>query len=344
MTFARGAAKAIGASDCSAPNGRPGQLRASATGQISWSQMRGRRVEPHWTGALMITPGPLVDRPPAAQVQQVQLAVVVHRRGCGLLPSVLFDHVSFYIEWGLWGLVYLTSTSCFLFPTLVARSLSTLVFRDISLHTSTAVFSLHACIPCILCFSRYPSISHCGPFHRRLRSAANRIITDRRANMDLRSLYAGSPRSLSHGTKTKTDQRQRLRATPDNSYPESMTCSVSTLSSHSPSPAPSLDGSGSPVFDTADYSDPAFVSTDIMSISQVELGPQYQHTSEKPSEAKPSQPQLAAGRPQSLGLPLRMRDETCAEPDTKKSLKRATTHPVRSSSVSVRRASQRAFE
>lgn len=162
--------------------------------------------------------------------------------------------------------------------------------------------------------------------------------------MDLRSLYAGSPRSLSHGTKTKTDQRQRLRATPDNSYPESMTCSVSTLSSHSASPAPSLDGSGSPVFDTADYSDPAFVSTDIMSISQVDLGPQYQHTSEKSSEAKPSQPQLAAGRPQSLGLPLRMRDEACAEPDTKKNLKRASTHPVRSSSASVRRASHRAFE
>ncbi|KAJ0109742.1 hypothetical protein J7T55_004291 [Diaporthe amygdali] len=50
MTFARDAAKAIGASDCSAPNGRPGQLHASATGPISWSQRRGRRVEPHWTG------------------------------------------------------------------------------------------------------------------------------------------------------------------------------------------------------------------------------------------------------------------------------------------------------
>lgn len=45
MTFARSAAKAIGASDCSAPNGRGGQWDAPATGQISWSQMRGRRVE-----------------------------------------------------------------------------------------------------------------------------------------------------------------------------------------------------------------------------------------------------------------------------------------------------------
>ena len=161
--------------------------------------------------------------------------------------------------------------------------------------------------------------------------------------MDLRSLYAGSPRSLSHGTRTKTDQRQRPHAIPDNSYPESMTCSVSTLSSHSGSPAPSLDGSGSPVFDTADYSDPAFVPTDIMSGSQAGLGPQYQHNSEGPSEVKASQPQLAAGRPQSLGLPLRMRDDVCAE-DTKKNLKRATTHPVRSSSVSMRRASHRVFE
>lgn len=157
--------------------------------------------------------------------------------------------------------------------------------------------------------------------------------------MDLRSLYAGSPRSLSNGTRTKTDQRQRLRATPDNnSYPESMTCSVSTLSSHSASPAPSLDGSGSPVFDTADYSDPAFVSTGTMSSSQAAvLGPRYQQTLEEPFEPK------AVERPQSLGLPLRMRDDACAEPDTKKNLKRATTHPVRSS-VSMRRASHRAFD
>lgn len=162
--------------------------------------------------------------------------------------------------------------------------------------------------------------------------------------MDLRSLYAGSPRSLSHGTRTKTDQRQRLRAIPDNSYPESMTCSVSTLSSHSASPAPSLDGSASPVFDTADYSDLSFVSTDITSTGQAVLGPQYQQTSEELFEVKAGQPQLPIGRPQSLGLPLRMRDDACAEADTKKNLKRATTHPVRSSLVGVRRASHRAFE
>lgn len=168
-------------------------------------------------------------------------------------------------------------------------------------------------------------------------------MTDRRANMDLRSLYAGSPRSLSHSTSTKTDQRQRPHAIPDNSYPESLTCSVSTLSTHSESPAPSLDGSRSPVFDTADYSDPAFVSADIMSNTEAALGSQFQHTSEKPSEAKYSQHQLAAVRPQSLGLPLRMRDEG-TEPGTKKTLKRSTTHPVRASSVSVRQAAHRAFE
>lgn len=168
-------------------------------------------------------------------------------------------------------------------------------------------------------------------------------MTDRRANMDLRSLYAGSPRSLSHGTKTKTDQRQRPYANLDNSDPESMTCSVSTLSTHSESPAASLDGSRSPVFDTADYSDPSFVSTNTMSSTEAVLGHQYQHTSEKPPEAKTTQPQLAAGRPQSLGLPLRMRDEG-TEPATKKSLKRSTTHPVRASSVSARQAANRAFE
>lgn len=168
-------------------------------------------------------------------------------------------------------------------------------------------------------------------------------MTDRRADMDLRSLYAGSPRSLSHGTRTKTDQRQRPHAIPDNSYPESMTCSVSTLSTNSESPAPSLDGSSSPVFDTADYSDPSFVSADTMSSTEVVLGPHYQHTSEKLPGGKPSQPQLATMRPQSLGLPLRMRDEG-TEPSTKKSLRRSTTHPVRASSVSVRQAAHRAFE
>lgn len=169
-------------------------------------------------------------------------------------------------------------------------------------------------------------------------------MTDRRADMDLRSLYAGSPRSLSHSTRTKTDQRQRPHAIPDNSYPESMTCSVSTLSSNSASPAPSLDGSRSPVFDTADYSDPPFVSADTMSnTEEANLGPQYQHTLGKVSEPKPGQPQPATERPQSLGLPLRMRDEG-TEPGTKKTLRRSTTHPVRNSSVSVRQAAHRAFE
>lgn len=168
-------------------------------------------------------------------------------------------------------------------------------------------------------------------------------MTDRRANMDLRSLYAGSPRSLSHSTRPKTDHRQRPHANLDNSYPESMTCSVSTLSTHSESPAPSLDGSRSPVFDTADYSDPSFVSTDTMSSTEAVLGPQYQHNSEEPPKAKTTQPQLVAGRPQSLGLPLRTRDEG-TEPGTKKSLRRSTTHPVRASSVSVRQAAHRAFE
>jgi hypothetical protein len=173
------------------------------------------------------------------------------------------------------------------------------------------------------------------------------MMPHRAADMDLRALYAGSPRArpLSHGARTKTDQRQQQpsHAIPDNTYPESMTCSVSTLSSHSASPAPSLDGSGSPVFDTADYSDPSIVCTDAMASSvRAVLG---QDISEKPSEIHPSQPQPAPGRPQSLGLPLRMRDEASgAETDTHKSLKRATTHPVRSCSVSARRASHRAFE
>lgn len=122
-----------------------------------------------------------------------------------------------------------------------------------------------------------------------------------------------------------------------------MTYSVSTLSSHSESPAPSLDGSESPVFDTADYSDPSFVSTDIMSIGQPALGPQYQQTSEGLFEVKAGQPQ-AVERPLSLGLPLRMRDDACAEADTKRNLKRATTYPVRSSTISPRRASHRAFD
>ncbi|KAG8169625.1 hypothetical protein KVR01_000370 [Diaporthe batatas] len=162
--------------------------------------------------------------------------------------------------------------------------------------------------------------------------------------MDLRSLYAGSPRSLSRGARTKTDQRQRLRAIPDTFYPESMTCSVSTLSSHSPSPAPSLDGSASPVFDTADYSDPSFVSTNIMSTGQAAFGPQYQQSPEELFAVKAGQPQMPTERPQSLGLPLRMRDDACAQADTKKNLKRATTHPVRSSLVGVRRASHQAFD
>lgn len=80
-----------------------------------------------------------------------------------------------------------------------------------------------------------------------------------------------------------------------------------------------------------------------MSNTEAALGPDYQHISEKPIEAKTSQAQLAAQRPQSLGLPLRMRDEG-TEPGTKKSLRRSTTHPVRASSVSVRKAAHRAFE
>lgn len=168
-------------------------------------------------------------------------------------------------------------------------------------------------------------------------------MTGRRAEMDLRSLYAGFPRSLSNGARTKADQRQRPHPIPDNSYPESMTCSVSTLSSHSASPAPSLDGSRSPVFDAADYSDPSFVSADTMSNTVAVLGPPYQYTSEKVSEARSTQPQLAEGRPQSLGLPLRVHDDG-TEPGTKNTLKRSTTHPVRASSVSVRKAANRAFE
>ncbi|KAK7727343.1 hypothetical protein SLS63_007165 [Diaporthe eres] len=75
------------------------------------------------------------------------------------------------------------------------------------------------------------------------------------------------------------------------------------------------------------YSDPSFVSADTMSNTEAVLGPHYQHTSEKPIEVKTIQAQLAAQRPQSLGLPLRMRDEG-TEPGTKKSLKRSSTHPT----------------
>lgn len=346
MTFASSAAKAIGASDCSAPNGRGGQWDAPATGQISWSQMRGRRVErpldrgpdepPPWA----LGPGPLGGRPPAAPVQ---LAVEVHRRGSGCGRLVLFDRVSFYIGSGA-----RSSTSCvFCFPLELRGSLSALFSVACSLLLNRRLLPPHACIPCnytlyVAFPSRYPAISHCGPFHRRLQSAA-RTMTGRRAEMDLRSLYAGSPRSLSNGARTKTDQRQRQHPIPDNSYPESMTCSVSTLSSHSASPAPSLDGSRSPVFDAADYSDPSFVSADTMSNTVAVLGPPYQYTSEKVSEARNTQPQLSEGRPQSLGLPLRVHDEG-TEPGTKKTLKRSTTHPVRASSVSVRKAANRAFE
>lgn len=175
----------------------------------------------------------------------------------------------------------------------------------------------------------------------------NMNVPDRRAAVDLRAQYAGSTHSLSHGTTMKTDQRQRPRPIPGNSYPESMTCSVSTLSSHSSSPAPSPNGSRSPVFDTADYitdGDPPFVSSDIMSHTQAGLDPGIQDISAKASNPASCQRQPAAERPQSLGLPLRMRDGDCAGPDKKKNLRRSTTHPVRASSVSFRPAGNRVFE
>ncbi|KAJ0109743.1 hypothetical protein J7T55_004292 [Diaporthe amygdali] len=126
-----------------------------------------------------------------------------------------------------------------------------------------------------------------------------------------------------------------------------MTCSVSTLSSHSASRAPSLDGSTSPVFDTADYmtdSDPPFVASDNMPHTQAALDSQFKGAIGKLSDVTSCQPQPAANRPQSLGLPLRMRDGDCTEPDANNNLKRANTHPIRASSVSLRKASNRAFD
>ncbi|KAI3392042.1 hypothetical protein diail_6316 [Diaporthe ilicicola] len=145
----------------------------------------------------------------------------------------------------------------------------------------------------------------------------------------------------------KTNRIPRPHAIPGNSYPESMTCSVSTLSSNSASPAPSLNGSRSPVFDVADYvtdHDQPFVSSDIMAHTQAGLDPQFQVTPEKRPSTTSFQPQMATERPQSLGLPLRMRDGDYTGPDTKKNLRRSTTHPIRASSVSFRPARNQAFD
>lgn len=45
----------------------------------------------------------------------------------------------------------------FLFPTLVAHPCLFLSSGAFFQSSSTAAISAHACIPCILCFSRYPS-------------------------------------------------------------------------------------------------------------------------------------------------------------------------------------------
>ncbi|KAL1867917.1 hypothetical protein Daus18300_006192 [Diaporthe australafricana] len=81
-----------------------------------------------------------------------------------------------------------------------------------------------------------------------------------------------------------------------------------------------------------------------MSHAQAALDPELDSIAGKPSNPISYQHQPAAERPQSLGLPLRMRDGDWVGPDKKKNLRRSTTHPVRASSVSFRPASNRVFE
>lgn len=95
MTFARCAARAIGASDCSAPNGRRGQWDAPATGQISWSQMRGRRVErPLDRGPDEQPPGPLVAGLPPPRSSSRSRSTAVARVAAALFCLIVFLFIS----------------------------------------------------------------------------------------------------------------------------------------------------------------------------------------------------------------------------------------------------------
>lgn len=172
--------------------------------------------------------------------------------------------------------------------------------------------------------------------------------------MDQRSLHAGAPRSatlramrpdvLSDMVVVKTEDTQRRRPVPDD-YPESMACSVSTLSSHPASPAMS---DRSPLFDPAVYMgdhDQIPDSVDIMPHSrQTSLDSQSHDLTNRTFDAKVPLSKLSLGRPHSLNLPLRTRKDYPTEEKTDRSSRRATTYSDRASSVNPGRFNVRAFE
>ena len=149
------------------------------------------------------------------------------------------------------------------------------------------------------------------------------------------------PGPLSDMIMAQTEDRQRGTSVPED-YPESMACSVSTVSSRPASPAIS---NKSPAFDPAVYDHDAVLNpVDAMSHSrQASLDFQYHGPTTKTVNTKAHLPRLSTGRPQSLNLPLRVRQESPTE-KTKKTLKRATTFSERASSVNSRRFDARVFE
>ncbi|ROW13545.1 hypothetical protein VPNG_04490 [Cytospora leucostoma] len=77
---------------------------------------------------------------------------------------------------------------------------------------------------------------------------------------------------------------------------------------------------------------------------QTSLDPQYQDHANRTSKAKAPLSKLSSGRPQSLNLPLRVRQNSPTGEKTKKQLKRATTSAGRASSANPRRFDIREFD
>lgn len=128
-------------------------------------------------------------------------------------------------------------------------------------------------------------------------------------------------------------------------YPESMTRSVSTLSS--PHPNSSVDGSPtscsrSPEFDTAVY-DPTSDSIHIMPHSrQNSLDAQFQDFKNRINNVKTHQVKmLSLARPQSLNLPLRTRESSR---ELRSAHNQEVDIPTRACSVKSRRSVAKSFE
>lgn len=146
-----------------------------------------------------------------------------------------------------------------------------------------------------------------------------------------------APASLSAGSAVWKEQRARSVSI---DYPESMTCSMSTLSSHPGSPTASIFSPRTPIFMAANDQAAALGPFQVLSHSrQTSLDSQMQLIVQ---EAKSPRSSLSSRRTLSLSLPIRLRQtqptlpEHDEENEVQESRRRSTSPLKRLSSSSSR--------